>query len=85
MFELNLFNFAQFTDQGLSLLGTLFLTSLSAKTSMYGFLIFILVNITGIYLLVVTELWWILAVTPLWLFLNFKGLWNNFQETRRAN
>ena len=79
MFDINLFNLAQFADQGLSLWGTLLLTSLSAKTRMYGFLVFILVNIPGIYLLVVTELWWILAVTPLWLFLNFRGLLNNYK------
>ena len=72
MFEFNLFNVAQFADQGLSLFGTLLLTSLSARTRMYGFLIFVLVNVPGIYLLVVTELWWILAVTPIWLYLNFK-------------
>ena len=82
MFDINLFNFAQFADQGLSLWGTLLLTSLSAKTRMYGFLVFILVNIPGIYLLIVTELWWILAVTPLWLFLNFRGLLNNYKESR---
>ena len=39
MFELNLFNFAQFLDQGLSILGVFLLTSLSAKTRMYGFLV----------------------------------------------
>ena len=82
MFELSLFNFAQFADQGLSLIGTLFLTSLSAKTRMYGFLIFIIVNIPGLYLLIVTELWWILAITPIWLLLNFRGLLNNFKESR---
>ena len=47
MFEFSLFNFAQFADQGPSLIGTLLLTSLSAKTRMYGFLIFVLVNIPG--------------------------------------
>ena len=51
----SLFNFAQFADQGLSLIGTLLLTSISARTRMYGFLIFVLVNIPGVYLLVVTE------------------------------
>ena len=70
MFELNLFNFAQFLDQGLSILGVFLLTSLSAKTRMYGFLVFLIVNVPGIYLLVVTDLWWILAVTPLWIYLN---------------
>ncbi len=82
MFDINLFNLAQFADQGLSLWGTLLLTSLSAKTRMYGFLVFILVNIPGIYLLIVTELWLILAVTPLWLILNFRGLLNNYKESR---
>ena len=82
MFDINLFNLAQFADQGLSLWGTLLLTSLSAKTRMYGFLVFILVNIPGIYLLIVTELWWILAVTPLWLILNFRGILNNYKESR---
>ena len=85
MFELNLFNFAQFADQGLSLIGTLLLTSISAKTRMYGFLIFVLVNIPGIYLLIVTKLWWILAVTPIWLVINFVGLYNNYKESRVEN
>ena len=80
MFELSLFNLAQFTDQGLSILGTFLLTSLSAKTRMYGFVVFLLVNIPGIYLLIVTELWWILAVTPLWLYLNYRGFINNYRE-----
>ena len=80
MFELSLFNFAQFTDQGLSILGTFLLTSLSAKTRMYGFVVFLLVNIPGIYLLIVTELRWILAVTPLWLYLNYRGFINNYRE-----
>ena len=85
MFELSLFNSAQFADQGLSILGTLLLTSLSAKTRMYGFVVFILVNIPGIYLLVVTELWWILAVTPVWLYLNYRGFINNYREQKEQN
>ena len=80
MFELSLFNSAQFADQSLSILGTLLLTSLSARTRMYGFVVFLLVNIPGIYLLVVTQLWWILAVTPLWLYLNYRGFINNYRE-----
>lgn len=83
MFEITLFNVAQFADQGLSVIGTLLLTSLSAKLRMYGFMVFIAVNIPGIYLLVVTELWWILAMVPLWLVLNFKGLINNYSEHKR--
>ena len=82
MFELNLFNFAQFLDQGLSILGVFLLTSLSAKTRMYGFLVFLIVNVPGVYLLVVTDLWWILAVTPLWIYLNFRGIKNNYYESK---
>ena len=82
MFELNLFNFAQFFDQGLSILGVFLLTSLSAKTRMYGFLVFMIVNVPGIYLLVVTDLWWILAVTPLWIYLNLRGIKNNYYESK---
>ena len=82
MFELNLFNFAQFLDQGLSILGVFLLTSLSAKTRMYGFLVFLIVNVPGIYLLVVTDLWWILAVTPLWIYLNLRGVKNNYYESK---
>ena len=82
MFELNLFNFAQFLDQGLSILGVFLLTSLSAKTRMYGFLVFMIVNVPGIYLLVVTDLWWILAVTPLWIYLNLRGVKNNYYESK---
>ena len=82
MFELNLFNFAQFLDQGLSILGVFLLTSLSAKTRMYGFLVFLIVNVPGVYLLVVTDLWWILAVTPLWIYLNLRGVKNNYYESK---
>ncbi len=82
MFELNIFNFAQFLDQGLSILGVFLLTSLSAKTRMYGFLVFLIVNVPGIYLLVVTDLWWILAVTPLWIYLNLRGVKNNYYESK---
>ena len=82
MFELSLFNFAQFLDQGLSILGVFLLTSLSSKTRMYGFLVFMIVNVPGIYLLVVTDLWWILAVTPLWIYLNLRGIKNNYYESK---
>ena len=82
MFELNFFNMAQFLDQGLGILGTFLLTSLSARTRMYGFIVFLLINIPGVYLLVVTELWWILVVTPLWLYLNYRGFMNNYRESR---
>ena len=82
MLELDLFNAAQFLDQGLAILGTFLLTSLSARTRMYGFIMFFLVNIPGVYLLVVTELWWILVVTPLWLYLNYRGFMNNYRESR---
>ena len=84
MFEVNLFNIAQGLDQGLSILGTFLLTSLSAKLRMYGFIAFFLVNIPGIYLLVVTELWWILLVTPLWLYLNYRGFTNNYREQKKV-
>ena len=78
MLEFNLFNVAQFLDQGLAILGTFLLTSLSARTRMYGFIVFLLLNIPSVYLLVVTELLSIasekvtemLSVvieTPLWL------------------
>ena len=82
MFELNLFNIAQFLDQGIAIIGTYLLTSLSAKARMYGFIAFLLMNIPAIYLLVVTELWWILAVTPLWLYLNYRGFINNYREQK---
>jgi len=61
---LSLFNFAQFADRGLSLIGTMLLTSLSTGARKYGFIVFIAVNIPGIYLLYVTELWWILTINP---------------------
>ena len=51
MFEINLFNTAQILDQGIAIIGTFLLTSLSAKTRMYGFIAFLLVNIPGVYLL----------------------------------
>ena len=82
MFEVNLFNIAQFLDQGLAILGTFLLTSLSAKMRMYGFIAFFLLNIPSIYLLVVTELLWILLVTPLWLYLNYRGFINNYREQK---
>ena len=49
MFEINLFNSAQFLDQGIAIIGTYLLTSLSAKTRMYGFIAFLLMNIPAIY------------------------------------
>ena len=49
MFEINLFNIAQFLDQGIAIIGTYLLTSLSAKTRMYGFIAFLLMNIPSIY------------------------------------
>ena len=82
MFEINLFNTAQFLDQGIAIIGTYLLTSLSAKMRMYGFIAFLLMNIPSIYLLVVTELWWILAVTPVWLYLNYIGFINNYREQK---
>ena len=82
MFELNLFNIAQFLDQGIAIIGTYLLTSLSAKVRMYGFIAFLIMNIPAVYLLVVTELWWILAVTPLWLYLNYRGFINNYREQK---
>ena len=82
MFELNLFNAAQFLNQGIAIIGTYLLTSLSAKMRMYGFVAFLLMNIPSLYLLVVTELWWILAVTPLWLYLNYIGFINNYREQK---
>ena len=82
MFEINLFNTAQFLDQGLAIIGTYLLTSLSAKTRMYGFIAFLLMNIPSIYLLVVTELWWILAVASVWLYLNYIGFTNNYREQK---
>ena len=85
MLELSLFNLAQFADQSLSVLGTLFLTSLSAKTRMYGFIVFIVVNIPDLYLLVATELWWILAMVPVWLYLNWRGLINNYRENKKLS
>ena len=82
MFEINLFNSAQFLDQGIAIIGTYLLTSLSAKVRMYGFIAFLIMNIPAVYLLVVTELWWILAVTPLWLYLNYRGFINNYREQK---
>ena len=81
---LSLFNFAQFADQGLPLIRTMLLTSLSTEARMYGFIAFIAVNIPGIYFLYVTELWWILTLTPVWLFLNFKGFYINWKVTRNS-
>ena len=83
MLEFNLFNVAQLLDQGLAIVGTFLLTSLSARTRMYGFIVFLLLNIPSVYLLVVTELWWILVVTPVWLYLNYRGWINNYRESKR--
>jgi hypothetical protein len=52
MFEVNLFNTAQFLDQGLAILGTFLLTSLSAKARMYGFITFLLIYLISLYLLI---------------------------------
>ena len=85
MFELSLFNVAQVTDQILAIIGTYLITSINPKIRMYGFICFLVVNVPGIYLLVVTELWWLLAVVPLWLYLNWLGYINNYRENKRLS
>ena len=80
MFELSIFNFAQISNEILALIGILFLTSVRAKTRMYGFMIFLVCNVPTVYLLIVSELWWILATLPIWLFLSIRGLINNYRE-----
>ena len=80
MFELSIFNFAQISNEILALIGTFLLTSVKAKSSMYGFMIFLLCNIPTVYLLLVSELWWILATLPVWFFLSLRGLINNYKE-----
>jgi|TARA_B110000438_G_scaffold116701_1_gene114143 hypothetical protein len=85
MFELTLFNVAQVTDQILAIIGTYLITSINPRIRMYGFICFLVVNIPGIYLLVVTELWWLLAVVPVWLYLNWLGYINNYREDKRLS
>lgn len=80
MFELSIFNFAQISNEILAIIGTLFLTSVRAKTRMYGFMIFLVCNVPTVYLLIVSELWWILATLPIWFFLSIRGLINNYRE-----
>ena len=80
MFELSIFNFAQISNEILALIGTFLLTSVKAKSRMYGFMIFLLCNIPTVYLLLVSELWWILATLPVWFFLSLRGLINNYKE-----
>ena len=83
MFELTLFNVAQVADQILAIIGTYLITSINPRIRMYGFICFLAVNVPGIYLLVVTELWWLLAVVPVWLYLNWLGYINNYREDKR--
>ena len=85
MFELTLFNVAQVTDQILAIIGTYLITSINPRIRMNGSISFLVVNVPGIYMLVVTELWWLLAGAPVWLYLNWLGYINNYRENKRLS
>ena len=57
MLEFNIFNSAQIFDQIFAFICVYLLTSLNAKTRLYGFIVGTVGFIPGVYLLIVTELW----------------------------
>ena len=84
MFELSIFNTAQIFDQIFAFACVYLLTSLSAKIRFYGFVVGSIGFIPGSYLLIITELWWLLAATPIWVYINYRGLVNNWRESRAS-
>ena len=60
------------------------LTSLNAKTRLYGFIVGTVGFIPGVYLLIVTELWWLLAFMPIWAYINYVGIVNNYREYKKT-
>ena len=74
MLEFNIFNSAQIFDQIFAFICVYLLTSLNAKTRFYGFIVGTVGFIPGVYLLIVTELWWLLAFMPIWAYINYIGI-----------
>ena len=84
MFEINLFNIAQVFDQLFAFVCVYLLTSLSARTRFYGFVIGLAGFVPGTYLLVVSELWWLVACLPIWVAISARGILNNWREYKSA-
>ena len=59
-------------------------TCLNAKTRLYGFIVGTVGFIPGVYLLIVTELWWLLAFMPIWAYINYVGIVNNYREYKKT-
>ena len=84
MLEFNIFNSAQIFDQIFAFICVYLLTSLNAKTRLYGFIVGTVGFIPGVYLLIVTELWWLLAFMPIWVYINYIGIVNNYREYKKT-
>ena len=84
MLEFNIFNSAQIFDQIFAFICVYLLTSLNAKIRFYGFIIGTVGFIPGVYLLIVTQLWWLLAFMPIWAYINYIGIVNNYREYKKA-
>ena len=84
MLEFNIFNSAQIFDQIFAFICVYLLTSLNAKTRLYGFIVGTVGFIPGVYLLIVTELWWLLAFMPIWAYINYIGIVNNYKEYKKT-
>ena len=84
MLEFNIFNSAQIFDQIFAFICVYLLTSLNAKTRLYGFIVGTVGFIPGVYLLIVTELWWLLACMPIWAYINYVGIVNNYREYKKT-
>ena len=77
-------NFSQIFDQIFAFICVYLLTSLNAKTRLYGFIVGTVGFIPGVYLLIVTKLWWLLAFMPIWAYINYVGIVNNYREYKKT-
>ena len=84
MLEFNIFNSAQIFDQIFAFICVYLLTSLNAKTRLYGFIVGTVGFIPGVYLLIVSKLWWLLAFMPIWAYINYIGIVNNYREYKKT-
>ena len=84
MLEFNIFNSAQIFDQIFAFICVYLLTSLNAKTRLYGFIVGTVGFIPGVYLLIVTKLWCLLAFMPIWAYINYIGIVNNYKEYKKT-
>ena len=82
MFDIYIFNSVQIADQLISFYCVYLLTSVSAKTRFFGFVVGTIGFVPAITMFYLADLWWILVTMPIWVYINYRGLVNNWREFR---